>query len=110
MRRVRIHLPFYTFQLLQTLKSLRMVMFQNLIRAVVQREIRKTLVQVQQRRREQRQQRFNWKTLPKTRCIPYYTRRGQRSEGPPRSHRGDHLIRRRGSPKESEEESRSSFK
>merc|ERR1719234_2676265 len=102
MRRVRIHLPYYIYQLLLTLRSLRMVTSQNLIRAAVQREIRKTLVQVQQRRREQRQQRFNWKTLPKTRCIPYSTRRGQRSEGHLRSHKGDHQIRRRGSQKESE--------
>merc|ERR1719234_1740040 len=102
MRRVRIHLPSSTYQLLLTLKSLRMVTSQNLIRAAVQRGIRKTLVQVQQRRKEQRQQRFNWKTLPKTRCILYCTRQGQRSEGRLRSHRGDHLIRRRGSLKESE--------
>merc|ERR1711862_361875 len=75
---------------------------QNQIRAAAQKEIRRMLVQVQQRRREQRRQRFNWKMLPKTRCIPYYTRRGQRSEGHQRSHKGDLQIRRRGSQKESD--------
>merc|ERR1712113_1224063 len=76
--------------------------FRSLILVAVRRGIRRMLVQVQPRRREQKQQRFNWKTRHKMRCTPYFTKPVPRSEGLQRSRRAGLPTRRRASRKENE--------
>jgi len=120
MRRARILLLCSICQLLLISRSLKMDSSRSLTLVAVRRGIRcgnhflfqeyevevclfrRTLVRVQPRKREQKQQRFNWKTRHKMRCTLYFTKPVPRSEGLQRSRRAGPPTRRRASRKENE--------